>query len=220
VVQFSSDYCAVCYVPGTSGFGPKNTDTGLEAVTNSEFFTMTRQVAPLNCTPTSEVCCCRLPCCVRLASLVPAQWLAGKTCFCVEWDIKPNSINCVLSVSSVSTYVLSLQRVQPATPQPVAHWTGKLVHIRDVVGGIGQCLMYGASVTVGRQSSVLPPANWHPSPESLAVHNGVWLWIWTVHCTRGRSLLSSIAWYLIDVKWWWLFSVHYAILSRAAYCQQ
>ena len=34
----------------------------------------------------------------------------------------------------------------------------------------------------------LPPTDWHPSAVSIAIHNGVLLWRWTMHCARGGKV--------------------------------
>jgi len=38
--------------------------------------------------------------------------------------------------------------------------------------------------------SVLPSADGHLSATNLAIHNGVWLWRKTVHCTWGQCFLQ------------------------------
>jgi len=35
-------------------------------------------------------------------------------------------------------------------------------------------------------AEALPPADWHLSAVSLAIHNAVSLWRQTMHCTRGK----------------------------------
>ena len=81
-----------------------------------------------------------------------------------------------------------------------------------VIGHVMYSKAYGLGISVsGRQHrkgqsfnasspslSTVPTADWHPSAVSLAIHNAVWLWRQTVHCTWGRAVCYCLL-FLIDL---------------------